>query len=203
MVSQTCYPVITIFANNLFTAFVEAFHAGDLEPGAQEKYAETRKILGGILGSHQTSESTDWVWFLVDMLDWLGLRTDYKNYTRDARAGWPHPFIAQDIIKSFVSMAMFFPSLELCRPVTDFFESEDGQKYKDTPLLKLDERAKKLPDCRMRTSFKYRPKEFWREWEGVLKEAKTKQKYYADIYPMEWSVAIRPIIAKCKSHIFI
>ncbi|KAI1654605.1 hypothetical protein F4813DRAFT_398932 [Daldinia decipiens] len=177
-------------------AFIEAFHAGDLEPGAQEKYAETRKILGGILGSHQTSESTDWVWFLVDMLDWLGLRTDYKDYTRDSRAGWPHPFIAQDIIKSFVSMAMFFPSLELCRPVTDFFESENGRKYKDTSLLKLDERAKKLPDCRMRTSFKYRPKEFWREWEGVLKEAKTKHKFYADIYPMEWSVAIRPIIAK-------
>ncbi|KAI0097145.1 hypothetical protein F4814DRAFT_128368 [Daldinia grandis] len=177
-------------------AFIEAFHAGDLEPGAQEKYAETRKILGGILGSHHTSESTDWVWFLVGILDWLGVRTDYNNYTRDARAAWPHPFIAQDIIKSFVSMAMFFPSLELCRPVSDFFESKDGRKYKDTSLLKLDERAKKLPDCRMKTSFKYRPKEFWREWEDVLKEAKTKQKFYADIYPMEWSVAIRPIIAK-------
>ncbi|KAK6949802.1 hypothetical protein Daesc_008123 [Daldinia eschscholtzii] len=177
-------------------AFKEAFHAGDLEPGAQEKYAEAREILSGILGSHQTSESTDWIWFLVDILAWLGLRTDYKEYTREGRAGWPHPFIAQDIIKAFVSMAMFFPNLELCQPVADFFESTEGQKYKDSVLLKLDERARNIPDCRAKTSFKYRPKEFWREWEGVLKEAKTKNKFYADIYPMEWSIAIRPIIAK-------
>ncbi|KAI1465116.1 uncharacterized protein F4812DRAFT_452528 [Daldinia caldariorum] len=184
-------------------AFKEAFHAGDLEPGAQEKYAETRKILDSILGSHQTNESTAWIWFLVDILVWLGLRTDYKEYTRDSRAGWPHPFVAQDIIRAYVSMAMFFPSLEVCKPVTDFFKSTKGKEYKDTSLLKLDERAKELPDCRLRTSFRYRPKEFWNEWEGVLKEAETKKKFYADIYPMEWSVAIRPIIAKRKSRVYL
>ncbi|KAL7625951.1 hypothetical protein AAE478_002720 [Parahypoxylon ruwenzoriense] len=187
---------IMVMERDRGAAFIEGFHAGDLEPGAQEKYAETCKILNGILGSHQTSGSTDWVWFLVDMLDWLELRTDYNTYSREPRAGWPHPFIAQDIIKAFVSMALFFPNVEVCKPVVDFFKSEEGAKYKDTVILKPEERAKTLPDCRMRTSFRYRPKEFWSEWEGVLKEAKKNHKFYADIYPMKWSVAIRPIIMK-------
>ncbi|KAI1373044.1 hypothetical protein F4677DRAFT_462599 [Hypoxylon crocopeplum] len=177
-------------------AFVEGFHAGDLEPGAQEKYAETCKILDGILGSHQASGSTDWVWFLVNLIDWLGLRTDYNTYSRVARAGWPHPFIMQDILKAFASMAMFFPNLEQSKPVTDYFKSDEGTKYRDTLILKPHERAKTLPDCRSRTGFKYRPKEFWKEWEDVLRDAKAKQKSYAELYPMEWSVAIRPIIAK-------
>ncbi|KAI0834510.1 hypothetical protein F5Y06DRAFT_156139 [Hypoxylon sp. FL0890] len=177
-------------------AFIEGFHAGDLEPGAQEKYAETCKILGGILGSHQTTESTDWVWSIVNILDWLGLRTDYETYSHEGRAGWPHPFITQDIVKAFAQMAIFFPNLEQCKPMVDFFKSKEGSKYKDTLLFKPHERAKTLPDCRKRTSFKYRPKEFWEEWEKVIKETKASRKYYADAYPMKWNVAVRPILAK-------
>ncbi|OTA94692.1 hypothetical protein M434DRAFT_394488 [Hypoxylon sp. CO27-5] len=177
-------------------ALVEAFHAGDLEPDAQERYAETCKILGGILGSHQNTGSTDWVWLVVDILDWLGLRTDYETYTHDTRAGWPHPFITQDIVKAFVQMAIFFPGLDQCKPMVDFFNSKEGSEYKDTLLLKPHERAKTLPDCRMRTSFKYRPKEFWKEWDTFIKESQQNHIYYADAYPMKWNVAIRPILAK-------
>ncbi|KAI8960401.1 hypothetical protein F5Y11DRAFT_349536 [Daldinia sp. FL1419] len=187
---------IMIMERDRGDAFVEAFHAADLEPGAQEKYAETRKILSGILGSHHTGESTDWVWFLVGILNWLGIRADYNNYTRDGHAAWPHPFIAQDMINAFVSMAMFFPNLSLTKPVMGFFDSEEGEKHKHTVLLKADERARTLPDRRTRTSFKYRPKEFWNDWEEFQKKCSREKKYYADIYPMEWSVAIRPIIAK-------
>ncbi|KAI1206620.1 uncharacterized protein F4807DRAFT_463565 [Annulohypoxylon truncatum] len=177
-------------------ALVEAFHAGDLEPGAQEKYAETCKIMRGILGPQKTFGTTEWVWFLVNVLDWLGIRTDYTTYSHEARAGWPHPFITQDIVKAFVAMAMFFPGLEQTKPVSDFFDSKEGSEFKDSLLFKPHERAKTLPDCRTRASFKYRPKSFWKEWEEVLKDAKENKKFFADIYPMKWSVAIRPIIAK-------
>ncbi|KAI0880759.1 uncharacterized protein GGS22DRAFT_182070 [Annulohypoxylon maeteangense] len=177
-------------------ALVEAFHAGDLEPGAQEKYAETCKILRGILGPQKTFGSTDWVWFLVDILDWLELRTDYTTYSHEARAGWPHPFITQDIVKAFMQMAMFFPTLEQCKPAKDFFESEEGSQYKDSLLFNLTERAKAIPDCRARASFKHRPKRFWNEWDALLKDAEENDKYFADVYPIKWSVAVRPILAK-------
>ncbi|KAI0378676.1 hypothetical protein F5Y04DRAFT_143384 [Hypomontagnella monticulosa] len=177
-------------------SFIEAFHDADLEPGAPEKYAKTREILSGILGSQQVGESTDWVWFIVDILDWLGVRTDYDTYTHDTQAPWPHPFITQDIVKAYTSMAMFFPNLEQCKPVRNFFQSEEGAKYKDSLLFKPGERAQTLPDCRKKTSFRYRPKEFWNEWEGFLEKTIKEDKFYADIYPMDWSVAIRPIIAK-------
>ncbi|KAI1105673.1 hypothetical protein F4804DRAFT_303681 [Jackrogersella minutella] len=187
---------IMIMERDRGSAFVEAFHAGDLEPGAQEKYAETCKILSGILGSHQTGGSTDWVWFVVNIIDWLGLRTDYDTYIREPRAGWPHPFITQDIVKAFAEMAMFFPNLEQCKPLTSFFESTEGSKYKDSLLLNPHERAKSLPDCRTRKSFKFRPQEFWKEWQTVLDKADENGEYYADVYPINWSVVVRPILAK-------
>ncbi|KAI1444975.1 hypothetical protein F5Y02DRAFT_408701 [Annulohypoxylon stygium] len=177
-------------------ALVEAFHVGDLEPGAQEKYAETCKILKGVLGPQKSFGTTEWVWFLVNILDWLGIRTDYTDYTHEPRAGWPHPFITQDIVKTFVAMAMFFPNLEETQPVTDFFKSEEGKQYKDSLLFKPQERAKTLPDCRSRASFKHRPKSFWKDWEAVLKDANDIKRCFADIYPMKWSVVIRPIISK-------
>ncbi|KAI1134852.1 hypothetical protein F5Y05DRAFT_192827 [Hypoxylon sp. FL0543] len=177
-------------------ACVEAFHAADLEPGAQEKYAETCKILGGILESHLNTKSTDWVWSIVNILDWLRVRTDYDTYTYEPLAPWPHPFVTQDIVKAYVQTAIFFPNLEQCKPMVNFFESKEGSEYKDTLLLKPHERAKTLPDCRTRSSFRYRPKEFWKEWEAVLKEAKANSKFYADVYPIKWNVAIRPMIAK-------
>ncbi|KAI1773620.1 hypothetical protein F4818DRAFT_449017 [Hypoxylon cercidicola] len=177
-------------------ALVEDFHAADLEPGAQEKYAETCNILSGILGSRQTSESTDWVWFLATTLDWLDLRTDYDTYTHEPQEAWPHAFITQDIVKAFALMAMFFPNLDVCQPVTSFFKSEEGLKYKDTSILKPHERGQTLPDCRTRTSTVFRPKEFWKEWDEAPKDAKADGRHHADAVPMKWSVATRPIIAK-------
>ncbi|KAI1456677.1 hypothetical protein F4805DRAFT_467878 [Annulohypoxylon moriforme] len=177
-------------------ALVEAFHAGDLEPGAQEKYAETCKILRGVLGPQKTFGSTGWVWFLVNIIDWLGLRTDYETYIHEARAGWPHPFITQDMVKAFMEMAIFFPALEQCKPATDYLNSKEGCEFKDSLLFKPHERAKTLPDCRTRASFKHRPKQFWSEWDSILKDVDENNKYFADVYPMKWSVAVRPILAK-------
>ncbi|KAI1074329.1 hypothetical protein F5B20DRAFT_586346 [Whalleya microplaca] len=187
---------IMIMEKDRGAAFVEAFHAGDLEPGAQEKYNESSKIICNILGSTQPGISTTWVWFLAEILDWLELRADYETYGHNPRAGWPHPFVTQDLVKAFVSMAMFFPDLEHCKAISGYFKSEDGFKYHDSFLFNPLERSQRVPNIRTRVSFRNRPKAFWNEWEEVLENAKAKDTFYSDAFPMKWSIAIRPIIAK-------
>ncbi|KAH9899086.1 hypothetical protein F4778DRAFT_771654 [Xylariomycetidae sp. FL2044] len=177
-------------------AMTEAFHMGDLEPGVQEKYGEYCKLVSTILEKAPGGMSTGWVWFIAELLAWLGVRTDYDSYSHEGTAPWPHAFIVQDIVKAFVDMAMFFPSLHECTPVAAFFKSQDGQEFKESLLFKQLERSKTLPDRRTRTGFKFRPKSFWKKWDDIVTENKAKDVYYADAYPMDWSVTIRPIIAK-------
>ncbi|KAI2637266.1 hypothetical protein GGS21DRAFT_489042 [Xylaria nigripes] len=177
-------------------AFLEAFHTGDLEPGAPEKYNETCAIINGILGMKDYNGSWSWLWFAVEILDWLEVRADASDYAQDVTAPWPHQFITQDILKSWAYMAIFFPELEQCKPATVFFESEEGQKYRNSLLHAPLERSQTLPDVRTNTSFKYRHKSFWREWEKVMAAADEKNVSFMDIFPMEWSIALRPIIAK-------
>ncbi|KAI0098675.1 hypothetical protein GGR51DRAFT_577026 [Nemania sp. FL0031] len=177
-------------------ALLEAFHAGDLEPGALGKYEETCAIVNGISNQQGTDSNHAWLWFTLEVLEWLEVRTDYADYTQVATAPWPHSFITQDILKAWAYMAIFFLDLEQCQPATDFFKSEEGKKYQQSPLHDPRQRASTLPDIRTKTSFKYRPKSFWKEWDDILNKAKTTKSYYADVFPMQWSVAIRPILAK-------
>ncbi|KAI0425002.1 hypothetical protein F5Y09DRAFT_322868, partial [Xylaria sp. FL1042] len=177
-------------------ALLEAFHDGDLEPGAPGKYQETCAIVKGILNQQGSNCSSSWLWFIVEVLEWLGVRADYTDYTPDVKAPWPHPFITQDILKAWAYMAIFFPDLEQCQPATSFFTSEEGQGYQESPLRDSRQRASTLPDVRTKTSFRYRPRKFWKEWDDILTKAREDHTYYADVFPLQWSVAIRPILAK-------
>ncbi|KAI0448908.1 hypothetical protein F5B21DRAFT_518578 [Xylaria acuta] len=177
-------------------ALLEAFHAGDLEPDAPRKYEETRVIVNGILNQQGTDSNHTWLWFTLEVLEWLGVRADYTDYSQVMTAPWPHPFITQDILKAWAYMAIFFPDLEHCQPATDFFKSEEGQRYQESPLRDPRQRASTLPDIRTKTSFRYRPKSFWREWDDIMIKAKETRTYYADAFPLQWSVAVRPILAK-------
>jgi hypothetical protein len=141
------------------SALLEAFHAGDLEPGAPERYEETCAAVNGILDMKQNAGSISWLWFVLETLDWLGVRTDYSEYVQSMTAPWPHPFITQDILKSWAYMASFFPELEQCEPAIVFFQSGEGQKYQKSLLHKPHKRSQTLPDIRSRTSFRYQPKE--------------------------------------------
>ncbi|KAI1828392.1 hypothetical protein F4861DRAFT_528930 [Xylaria intraflava] len=177
-------------------ALLDAFHAGDLEPGAPAKYQETCAIINGILGMKEFHGDNSWLWLCVEILDWLDVRADAGDYAQTVTAPWPHPFITQDILKSWAYMAIFFPELKQCEPATAFFKSEEGQKYQKSLLLAPFERSQTLPDIRTNTSFKYRPKSFWQDFEDVLAVAEEKNVAYVDVFPMDWSVATRPIIAK-------
>ncbi|KAI0438334.1 hypothetical protein F4803DRAFT_535307 [Xylaria telfairii] len=177
-------------------ALLEAFHAGDLEPDAPRKYEDTCAIVSGILNQKGTDGNHAWLWFALEVLEWLEVRADYTKYTQVMTAPWPHPFITQDILKAWAYMAIFFPDLEQCQPATSFFKSKEGEKYQESPLRDPHQRASTLPDIRSKTSFRYRPKSFWREWNDIITKAKENSTYYADAYPLQWSVALRPILAK-------
>ncbi|KAI0508636.1 hypothetical protein F5B22DRAFT_619770 [Xylaria bambusicola] len=187
---------MTLSEKDRGAAFLKAFHAGDLEPDGPRKYEETCAIVDGILNQQGTDGSQAWFWFALEIFEWLKVRAHYAEYTQDMMAPWPHPFITQDIMKAWAYMAIFFPDLEQCRPATQFFESEEGRQYQQSPLRDLRQRASTLPDRRTKTSFKYRPKKFWKEWDDILQECKKTGTYFADAMPLKWSVVTRPIIAK-------
>lgn len=174
--------------------FKESFHAGDLEPGGTANFREVQdKIIFMLNYAH--SGPTDWVWFLVDILKWLGLQASYKTYNEDPAAPWPHSYIVQDLVQAFACMAMFFPELEVTALVTKFFQSSQCESLRNSLLFNPKERCKTRPDRRGRVSYKFRDKAFWDEWKKFRKTPK----YYADVYPMDWSIAIRPIIAHRQS----
>ncbi|KAM6506796.1 hypothetical protein FALCPG4_018622 [Fusarium falciforme] len=171
--------------------FKESFHAGDLEPGSNEKWDEVQERINAMLGTPHAGP-TDWVWFLAEILDWLALRADYDDYTHDPSAPWPHGFIIQDLVRAFAAMAMFFPEAEAATLVTMFIKSKQCDNFRNTLLFDPKERSKTLPDRRTRTSYKFRDPKFWTEWNEFLKT----KSYYADVYPFDWSLAVRPIVAR-------
>ncbi|KAF4975727.1 hypothetical protein FZEAL_7503 [Fusarium zealandicum] len=170
--------------------FKESFHAADLEPGSTEKFYQVQNQINMMLSSAHSGPA-DWVWFLADILDWLELRADYKDYIHDPAAPWPHSFIAQDLLRAFAAMAMFFPEPDVTSLVTKFLGSSPCQEFKASLLFDPKERSQTRPDRKSRTSYKFRNKEFWDEWNKFLKTPG----YYADVYPMDWSLVLRPIVA--------
>ncbi|KAH7142034.1 hypothetical protein EDB81DRAFT_948268 [Dactylonectria macrodidyma] len=170
--------------------FKESFHAGDLEPGGTPNFREVQDKITLML-NYGHSGPTDWVWFLVDTLKWLGLQARYDTYIQDPAAPWPHSYIVQDLVRAFACMAMFFPELEVTALVTKFIQSTQCEGLRNSLLFDPKERRKTRPDRRGRTSYKFRDKAFWAAWNKFMQGPR----YYADDYPMDWSLAIRPIIA--------
>ncbi|KAK8122214.1 MFS allantoate transporter [Apiospora sp. TS-2023a] len=156
-------------------ALKQGIHLGDLEPGAQEK---------------------EMFWFIVRTMDWLDVKAAYTGYNHDQLAPWPHSFIVQDLVQATACMAPFFSNIEAAGPITAFINSAAGSEFRETALFRPQERAQTIPDRRTRTGFRTRPKSFWKEWDTIIEHCRSRQKWHVADFPMEWSVAIRPIIAK-------
>ena len=94
-------------------------------------------------------------------------------------------------------MSMFFPESRVTGQVTKFLNTTQCEEFRGSLLFDPKERSnsKSLPDRRTRTSYKFRDKKFWTEWTEFLKT----ERYYADVYPLDWSLAVRPIVAHCQS----
>ncbi|KAF9777318.1 hypothetical protein IL306_004449 [Fusarium sp. DS 682] len=177
-------------------SFKESFHAGDLEPGYNVKYEQLQERMRAMLKTPHVG-STDWIFFIAEILEWLELRGDYDEYVQDPQYPWPHGFIVQDIVQAFAMMAMFFPDSDATKLVTMFINSSQCDEFRKSGLFDPKERSKVRPDRRTRTSYKFREKGFWNEWKEFYNIKM--DRYFADVYPMEWSLTVRPIIAHCLS----
>ncbi|KAL7931850.1 hypothetical protein V8C35DRAFT_308732 [Trichoderma chlorosporum] len=172
--------------------FKAAFHEGDLEPGYTEKYMQLQRIIDTMRKTAQVA-STDWVYYIAELMDWLEVEAADDDYYGDyASDPWSHAFVVQDLIQAFSTMAMFFPEVNTTAHVTEFLKRDEYEAFRTSSLFDPRERNKTRPDRRSRTSHKYRDPKFWTEWNAVL----AKDYHFSGIYPFDWSLAIRPIIAK-------
>lgn len=165
----------------------------DLEPGAREKYVESMKMIVGAQNFSSNSAGTAWAWFCLDILDMLELRAWYDDYDQNPLSPWPHRYLAQDVTQAFVTMGLFFPNVEVTKLVKEYLDSEEGSQFKGSEIFDSVSRSRKLPDRRSRTSQSRKPKSFFKELEEL-----DQCESMVDSYPMEWSKAVRPIIAKRK-----
>ncbi|KAK4063857.1 hypothetical protein Trihar35433_8565 [Trichoderma harzianum] len=174
------------------TEFKAAFHDGDLEPGCTERYRQVQEIITTMLKTAH-AESPDWVYYIAELMQWLEVESFDDDYYGDYGSDpWSHGFIVQDMVLAFSTMAMFFPEVDTTAHVTAFLKSDQIEAFRNSALFDPRERSKSRPDRRSRTSYKYRDPKFWTEWKKGLE----KDRHFSDIYPFDWSLAIRPIIAK-------
>lgn len=98
--------------------------------------------------------------------------------------------VVDDAFRAYAAIAVFFEG-------DAFLASEFGEPWRETKLLNQEERAKHVPDRRTHMSNKTLPKDFWKDWDDLLKKNKKDSgDVVDDIYPMEWRKALRPIIIK-------
>ncbi|KAK3935401.1 hypothetical protein QBC46DRAFT_422732 [Diplogelasinospora grovesii] len=175
-------------------AFKESFHLGDLEPGARDKYAETMELIIGMLKFEPPVVHDGWVWFCMELIDWLGLQLYYDEYNMISAEAWPHRYIIHDMCQAFMMMGIFFPDLEVARITREYLSSKDGARLKSSAIFDPTARSKTLPDRRSARSSSMFPKTFWKQWKNAVVSDEKAEEIHA--YQQEAIVAIRPIIAK-------
>jgi hypothetical protein len=162
-----------------YAVFKQSFHLGDTEPGALSRYVEHK--------------------FMVDAMDEFIMSRSVNpapfelcKFMHMADMFFEERRIVDDAFRAYAAIAVFFEG-------DAFLASEYGEPWRGTKLLNQEERAKHLPDRRTHLSNKTMPKEFWKDWEELLKANRRRPgDVVNDIYPMEWRKALRSVIIKRK-----
>jgi hypothetical protein len=116
-------------------------------------------------------------------LDFLGVQPGFSS----RRA-------MRDIVRAYAMIVPFFPDLPQ-HSIEEFLNSEYGKQFRDSKLFKPLDRVQ-VPNQRSHTSNRYRPKDFWKEWQDIEKD---KHKLpLVQAYPQNWDKLVRPILARCK-----
>jgi hypothetical protein len=108
--------------------------------------------------------------------------------------------IVNDAFEAYAAIALFFDT-------EAFLESEDEKakwsskskslNLRQSKFFDQAERALHPPDRRTHLSNKTMPREFWRDWDQLLKsKGRSSEDNIDDIYPAEWRKAIRPTIIR-------
>ncbi|KAF1961597.1 hypothetical protein CC80DRAFT_462884 [Byssothecium circinans] len=160
--------------------FKHAWHMGDLSHNALRRYIEFQVMIS-LMDDFTMSKLTPGPFELCKLLNLA------PQFTEERR-------IVDDAFTAYASIALFYDA-------TAFLNSRDGDIFKDplSKLLNQAERAKDttLLDRRSWRSNKTMPKEFWREWDALLKEHKKEEGDEVDeIYPLEWRMAMRGAIVR-------
>lgn len=108
----------------------------------------------------------------------------------------------RDIAVAFLKMCPFFPN-HRSASIEEFLDSEAGAPFRDSLLLRLNERAKNLPKTRSHDCSNHRPDGFWSGWDSRLKSLGRQKRngpeeFTITEYPKQWEVSLRPILARCK-----
>lgn len=160
--------------------FKDMFHACDIDPESIAAYTESMDLVKSIeqheMGSLHRAEYC----FLT--LDLLGVQPGVGS----RRA-------LRDIVRAYAMMVPSFPGLAQ-HSIATFLQSRYGKRFQTSKLFEAGERAQ-VPDRRSHVSNRYRPKEFWEEWNNIEKNNKSNMAM-AYIYPQEWDRLARPILAK-------
>lgn len=150
-------------------AFKDGWHAADLSPGGPERYHEAQTIVQQMVNYLTSTTGNRYKHYHI--LRFLDVHPD------------KHRRIMTDALEARAMTALFFPS--------DFLTSKHGLPHKDSLLLNQRERALHPPPIRESASERYKSKTFFEEWENHWKNRNPEEHY-----PVEWEVAIRPIIAR-------
>jgi hypothetical protein len=151
----------------------------DLEPGASEKYQDAR-VMVEVMDKYTMGRLSPGPF---ELCKFMKMASHFREERRTVR----------DAFHAYAAIALFFE--------TDAFLAEGGGTlFKDSLLLKQEERAKHLPERRTHMSNKSMPTEFWKEWDKIKKDNDRKaDDFVEDIYPLEWRKAMRPVIIRRRS----
>lgn len=95
-----------------------------------------------------------------------------------------------DAFKAYASIALFFE--------TDRFKAHSiSGKCRDSLLLNQAERAKHVPDRRTHKSNATMPKQFWKDFDQLLKDnGRDEGDEIQDIFPLVWRKTIRQVVIR-------
>lgn len=159
--------------------FKQSFHLGDGEPGALSRYVE-HKFMVDAMDDFIMSRSINPAPF--ELCKSMHMADMFYEERR----------VVDDAFRAYASIAVFYEG-------DAFLASEHGEPWRDTKLLDQEVRARHVPDRRTHLSNKTMPKEFWKNWDDLLKQNRRQAgDVVEDIFPMEWRKALRPIIIKRK-----
>jgi hypothetical protein len=121
-----------------------------------------------------------------EMLAFMGMASRLTEHRR----------IIPDAFLAYAGVSMFFETFEFIA----FAFSDSRLDFSKSLLLNQTERAKRPPKVRTYKSNRTIGDAFFKEWNDL--HTRNRRRHGAavdDIYPLEWDIAIRPIIARRKS----
>jgi hypothetical protein len=157
------------------------FHACDTDPASVDAYNESMDLIKSI--EQHVMGSLDRAEYCLLTLDFLGVQPGVSS----RRA-------MRDIVRAYAMIVPFFPDLSQ-HSIEKFLNSKYGKRFKDSKLFKPLDRVQ-APNRRSHTSNRYRPKDFWNEWQDIKKDKNRLP--LAQSYPQKWDKLVRPILARCE-----